>query len=380
MPFHDLNIPFAPSQPTSEINHTLLFASELGYSTLALNLTLPGKLPPSPPSIPISTLSVPRTLTILTRLTITISDASQNHRLASYSPAYNILALRPTNEKNLQLCCNSLECDLISLDFSQRMQFPLKFKTVSSALQRGLRFEICYSPGISSSTSDARRNLIGGATALIRATRGRGIIFSSEARNALGLRGPNDVINLASIWGLGRERGKEALCEEASKVVRLASMKRTSFRVVVDVIDGGGPVAEPVAATNAAVQQKQLQSQSQPNRPQASVQTQNTVKGQEKQKPLPNNPRAQKCTNESVVSNGLKRKASMTTPQDQPGDKPVSISNREKKRRAKQARMESKAGSDDTRSTHDRNGGVQNATAAPGFPIKQEALADKERS
>ncbi|KAJ9633369.1 RNA-binding RNA processing protein rpp1 [Knufia peltigerae] len=348
MPFHDLNITYTPSQPTPEINQTLLFASELGYRTIALNLTLSGKLPPPPPPIPVSTLDVPPTLKILTRLTVTISDASQNHRLSAYSPAYDILALRPTNEKNLQLCCGSLECDLISLDFSQRLQFPLRFKTVSSALQRGLRFEVCYSPGVSSSGSspDARRNLIGGATALIRATRGRGIVFSSEARSALGLRGPHDVINLASLWGLGQERGKEALCEEADKVVRLAGIKRSSFRVVVDVIDGGGgpvAVAEPT--------------KSQPRRPPAPGQTQpqtekGVVKGQDdrrgKQKATTDEVRMQKgttaTTDESIVSNGLKRKASTTTPQNQPGgdQQPASLSNREKKRRArKQARMES---------------------------------------
>ncbi|KIW16770.1 hypothetical protein PV08_03960 [Exophiala spinifera] len=377
MPFHDLNIPYTPSQPTSEINHTLSFASELGYSTLALNLSLPGKLPPSPPSIPISTLSIPRTLTILTRLTITISDASQNHRLASYSPAYNILALRPTNEKNLQLCCSSLECDLISLDFSQRLQFPLKFKTVSSALQRGLRFEICYSPGISSSASDARRNLIGGATALIRATRGRGIIFSSEARNALGLRGPNDVINLASIWGLGQERGKEALCEEAGKVVRLASVKRTSFRLVVDVVDGGGPIAEPAVATNAAAQQNQQQIRVEAPA-QTQTQTQNASKGQQRQKPTSTELRAQKDTSESLGLNSLKRKASMSSPQDQAGDKPPALSNREKKRRAKQARIEGKVGSDDPRSVNTKKDGIKKTSAPSAFPIKHEALCNKQ--
>lgn len=87
--------------------------------------------------------------------------------------------------------------------------------------------------------TEARRNLIAGATALIRATRGRGIIISGEAKSALGLRGPWDVINLAAVWGLNQERGKEAVCEEARKVVQLARLKRESFRGVVDVVYGG---------------------------------------------------------------------------------------------------------------------------------------------
>ncbi|KAK5467658.1 RNA-binding RNA processing protein rpp1 [Exophiala xenobiotica] len=361
MPFHDLNIPYSSSQPSSALNHTLLFASELGYTTVALSLTLAGKLPSTPPPIPVSTLSIPQSLTILTRLTITISDASQNHRLSSFSPAYNLLALRPTTEKALQLCCTSLECDLISLDFTQRLTYPLKFTTVAGALNRGVRFEICYAPGISSSTSDARRNLISGATALIRATRGRGIIFSSEARNALGLRGPHDVINLAQVWGLGQERGKEALCEEAGKVVKLAGMKRTSFRGVVEVIDGGGTsTSATVRPTNAGAAQgrKQQEATTKP-----AVTTQGAERGKE---------------NEIVPSNGTKRKASVSslaggvsTTHDESEDKP--LSKREMKRRAKKARMEGKAaGPDDTHPTD----GAQDTTATSEFAIKHEALAD----
>lgn len=64
-------------------------------------------------------------------------------------------------------------------------------------------------------------------------------MISSEARRALVCRGPWDVINLASVWGLGQERGREAVGSEARSVVVQAEMKRRSFRGVVDVIYGG---------------------------------------------------------------------------------------------------------------------------------------------
>ena len=235
MPFHDLNVVYKPGD--SGLAQTLSFLAELEYSVVALSLSVTGKLPAAPE--PIELPDAPRGMTLLTRLDLTVSDPSQNHRLASLQSAYSLIALRPTTEKALQLCCGSLECDIISLDLSTRLPFILKFKTVASALQRGVRFEICYSPGISGG-SDARRNLITGATSLIRATRGRGIIISSDAKNALGCRGPWDVINLAQIWGLNQERGKEAVCEEAGKVTRLAKMKRESFRGVIHVVDGNG--------------------------------------------------------------------------------------------------------------------------------------------
>lgn len=85
----------------------------------------------------------------------------------------------------------------------------------------------------------ARRNLISNATQLIRATRGRGIVISSEAKKALACRGPEDVVNLAAIWGLSQERGREAVGREARAVVVQAEMRRRSFKGVIDVVYGG---------------------------------------------------------------------------------------------------------------------------------------------
>lgn len=111
---------------------------------------------------------------------------------------------------------------------------------LSSALQRGIKFEICYAPGLLNSDGGAsRRNLISNATQLIRATRGKGLIISSEAKRALGCRGPADVVNMAVLWSLGQERGMESICREARSVVVQAEMKRRSFRGVIDVVYGG---------------------------------------------------------------------------------------------------------------------------------------------
>lgn len=118
---------------------------------------------------------------------------------------------------------------------------------MAAALQRGVKFEICYGPGLLNSDGGAsRRNLISNATQLIRATRGRSIVISSEAKRALACRGPADVVNLAVLWGLGQEKGMEAVGKEARSVVVQAEMKRRSFRGVIDVIYGGKkPEREP---------------------------------------------------------------------------------------------------------------------------------------
>jgi ribonuclease P/MRP protein subunit RPP1 len=275
-----------------------------------LSQTINGKLPSTlaPPPLP---KNAPKSLQLLTRLNLTLADPAQNQRLAALSQAYDIIALRPTNEKLLLNACTNLECDVISLDLSVRLPYHFKFKMLSAAISRGVRIEICYGPGITGSGIDARRNLIGNATALIRATRGRGIIVSSEARRALSLRAPWDVINLTCVWGLSQERGKEAICEEARKVTALAKLKRTSWRGIVDIVHGGekAKLDESAQKTNA-------------------------------QKPV-----VQKPKEPAQADNGadnLKRKASISSePVVEDPDKP--LSKREIKRRAKKAKFDAKA-------------------------------------
>ena len=47
-----------------------------------------------------------------------------------------------------------------------------------------------------SDLSDARRNLFSGAREILRVTNGKGVILSSQAMDAMGLRAPYDVMNL----------------------------------------------------------------------------------------------------------------------------------------------------------------------------------------
>lgn len=223
----------------------------MGYNVVALNHIITGKLPaeivnaiPSP--LP---FEAPTSLTILRRCTISLSDPAQNARLASLAAAYDLLALRPLTEKSLGQACHDLECDIISLDLSIRYPFYFKHKMVADAVKRGIKFEICYSSGVlASDGGQARRNLISNATGLIRAARGRGLIISSEAKRALALRGPSDVVNLACVWGLGQERGTEGVGREARSVVVQAGLKRTGYRGVVDVLYGG---EKPVATATS---------------------------------------------------------------------------------------------------------------------------------
>lgn len=185
-------------------------------------------------------------------MTLTLTDTLQNARLNQLAAQYDVLALRPVDERSLQLACGSLDCDIISLDLTQRFPFHFKFKTLSEAIKLGKKFEICYSQGLLGD-SMPRRTLISNATQLIRATRGRGLLISSEAKSAVHCRGPWDAINLAAVWGLGQERGYEAMTKEARSVVVGAQLKRTSYRGVINVVYGG---EKPLSQIARAEQKK----------------------------------------------------------------------------------------------------------------------------
>jgi ribonuclease P/MRP protein subunit RPP1 len=119
---------------------------------------------------------------------------------------------------------------------------------MAAAVKSGIRFEICYAGGVGNADAPrgagaeagmTRRNMIANATALIRATGGKGIIISSEAGRALACRGPWDVGNLSVGWGLSGERGREAVGREPRGVVVRARDMKEGWRGVIDVVFGG---------------------------------------------------------------------------------------------------------------------------------------------
>ncbi|KAH0536757.1 hypothetical protein FGG08_006395 [Glutinoglossum americanum] len=226
--FHDLHVPWTAEN--DELRRTVAFLEECENLSLEITDTCP---------IPRDPFPTTKKIRFLRRANLILDDPSQNHRLASLSAAYDLLSVRPTTEKALLQACTTLDIDIISLDLSVRHPYHFKHKTLAAAIARGVRLEICYAPGIIHSDAVARRNLISNATQLIRATRGRGIVISSEAKNALGLRAPFDVINLGTVWGLAQDKGREAVDREARAVAVMAEMKRTSFRGVIAIIDGG---------------------------------------------------------------------------------------------------------------------------------------------
>ncbi|RDA86432.1 hypothetical protein CP532_6453 [Ophiocordyceps camponoti-leonardi (nom. inval.)] len=279
---YDLNIPWSPTTPPDRLSQTLSLASSLGYAVVALNhsveLPLPAK--PSPPPFPpvcesgpdaaaaaSESSSPPR---VLRRATLALADPSAfNFRLPALAAVYDLVAVRPLTEKAFQNACLSLEVSLISLDLTTHFPFHFRPKPCMAAVSRGVRFELCYAQLLASDPR-GRANFIANLSGLVRATRGRGFVISSEAGSALGLRAPADVVNLLSVWGLANERGLEGLRSVPRSVVVNEAIKRRGYRGVVDVVQvaSRGEVetdsSPSVDSTTATTSQKRKIADSQP--------------------------------------------------------------------------------------------------------------------
>ncbi|OTA05792.1 hypothetical protein A9Z42_0064970 [Trichoderma parareesei] len=270
MALYDLNIAWPPATPTDRLLQTLTTAHSLGYTTVALNHTLELPFPANPtapfPSLPSSSSTSTSTSSsssaspkalphILHRATLPLADPSaSNYRLPSLTSVYDILAIRPLTEKAFQNACLTLDIPLISLDMAQHFPFYFRPKPCMAAVARGVRFELCYAQALSPNDARARAHFISNATSLIRATRGRGIIISSEAKSAFGLRAPVDVVNLFNVWGLQSEKAMEGLRTIPRSVVVNEGLKRDGFRGVINIVQ--------VAKKPAAAEGEQTDDQS----------------------------------------------------------------------------------------------------------------------
>ncbi|CAG8510753.1 12291_t:CDS:2 [Dentiscutata erythropus] len=234
--FYDLNLPYRAQHDLvnqDELRTRIDMLIKLGYHVIAYNHVVTGKITPNETNV-VDISGKKSKIEQLTRLTYIIEDISQNHGLSSTNSvlaSYDILAVRPTNEKTFTNACNTLEIDIISLEMGSRLPFYLKHSIVGTAIERGIFFEISYAPAIRDSTS--RHHLISNAQNLVRVSRGKNIIITSEAQRAMELRGPYNIVNLGTIMGMNQATAKESITTNCRAVVIHAATRRDTHKAVV---------------------------------------------------------------------------------------------------------------------------------------------------
>lgn len=83
------------------------------------------------------TSSTSTTLRQYSRITVSVDEVADAQSLSSSNDGlskFDIIAAVPANSKVLNYLCRQSDIDIISLDFTHRLQFPLNKKMVSSSL------------------------------------------------------------------------------------------------------------------------------------------------------------------------------------------------------------------------------------------------------
>lgn len=264
----DLNVPWpvnSYAKPSAQqivtLQNCIATLYVLGYTHLAINFVVPEtvKLPYGQPNtinpIPIQQLRdhflhFPN-LKLYSRLTLQISDPAQCQGLSKLQNIFDIIAIQPNTERALQLATTNLDVDLISFNLSNRLPFFLKHKAIGSAVEKGIKFEFCYSSVITgpagylvSSTTEtnmslsttallARKVFFNNVMQLIRASRSNGLVVSSGAVQPLQARNGNDILNLLKTVGLDSARAKACLTDNAEKVLISGRLRIKSFKQTI---------------------------------------------------------------------------------------------------------------------------------------------------
>lgn len=241
--FYDLNIVVDRKNGNHMklLMDTLKTAYNFGYDTVAVNTILPadalqskkGKPTqiPKPLAIPLHDVVTEKNsrkkFKILQRLTVIISDAAQTHKLQTSNEVkeYDILAVQPENDKSFHVCCSSLDIDIITFSIVSRLPVYLKHQQVGMALERGIFFEIVYTPSLWDAM--VRRHTISNAINIISTCKRKNVIVSSQAEKPMDLRGPYDVINLCNLFGLKAAQARDVITSWGRGAVLKAECRKS---------------------------------------------------------------------------------------------------------------------------------------------------------
>ena len=128
--FADLNIPVGEKPNAASIKDRLLLLHKFGYGAAAVAQTLvgrPGAAVVNITGVPYA--GVPSDFKQYSRITVHLDDQKDAFMLNGTSPhikGFDIVAVRPANEKLFAQCCGTLDVDIISLDLASRLPYFLK--------------------------------------------------------------------------------------------------------------------------------------------------------------------------------------------------------------------------------------------------------------
>ncbi|XP_072335123.1 ribonuclease P protein subunit p30 isoform X2 [Scyliorhinus torazame] len=219
--FADLNIVNTSDTDRKRLQSLIENAAHLGYSTVAINHVAEFQGKKLEIAKPIAVTELYPSPPIVQRIT------------SPHTRSYDIVAVLPKTEKLFHVACMTLDIDLICINVIEKQPFHFRRPSVNGAIERGIYFELAYSPAIKDSTM--RRYTISNALSLMQICKGKNIIMSSAAERPLELRGPYDIANLGLLFGLTEGDAKAALSTNCRAALLHGETRKTALGVIYTV-------------------------------------------------------------------------------------------------------------------------------------------------
>ncbi|KAJ3429773.1 ribonuclease p protein subunit p30 [Anaeramoeba flamelloides] len=145
---------------------------------------------------------------------------------------YDIVAVFPQSTEIFEKCIDLPTIDIISFDLSLKYLIKIKYKQVNKAIINGLFFEIRYSSMFKTKQSQARKNTFSNAINVVKYTKGKNLLIASGANDPINLRGPYDVMNMATFFNIPFNQAKNILTANSESVISHGVMRKTYFGVI----------------------------------------------------------------------------------------------------------------------------------------------------
>lgn len=227
-------------------------AYQLGYEVVAINnivpdllipkkkkknnekLKSPNEIKPTEEEIRAAIGPTKKPFKVLSRISTVHSDVSQAHFINSEEvQSYDIIAVQPKCDKTFAQACKDLNVDIITIDVTEKFAMKIKRPTLSPATDRGIQFELQYSPGIRDATY--RQYFISNAQKLIFWCKGKNVILTSGCEKAIEMRGPYDVANLGLLLNLNENQAKDAVMKNCRTVLCHSEGRKVYSKCTVKV-------------------------------------------------------------------------------------------------------------------------------------------------
>ena len=114
--------------------------------------------------------------------------------------------------------------DIITFDLGEKIPFMLRRNSVNEAIRKGKFFEICLSPLYD---TNRKRVCLTNCINIIKATKGKNLVVSSDVSNTLYHRSGYDICSLLVTLGLKKDEAYRCVTENPKKCVATGKYRKS---------------------------------------------------------------------------------------------------------------------------------------------------------